>query len=95
MNGDVIAAIVLPPVLAKAADDEWSFLLETKSGQQFIFGSIEVVDKDWIHLNPVDPDYSKQQYFAGPPRKPDAHFIEERGIDIRLDTISWVADGTS
>ena len=69
----------------------------TKSGQQFVFETITVIDSEWIHLNPFesdDPSIRMPGFFAGP-LKPDAYVVHERGIDIRLDSIAWVADGKS
>ena len=86
-------SVSLPPVLEKATVDTWYFALETKTGQQFIFGSVSVIDENWIHLEPVSRDYAESLPFDGP--VDGAYRITERGIDVRLDSIAWVADGIS
>lgn len=84
---------LLPPVLLHAMNDSWTFLLETRSGQQFIFGSIAVVGEgEWIHLEPADPETTD---FIDGPLKADAYRITERGVSVRVSEIAWVAEGYS
>lgn len=90
----------LPPVLAKAASDNWLYLLETKSGQQFLFPHISIIDEEWIHLNPFDDDEMRtaeecEPFVAGPLDVKRAHCVRDRGIDLRIDAIAWAADGNS
>lgn len=89
-------AKILPPVLLKATEDHWQYLLEMKNGQQFIFSDADLINADWIHLNPIDDQWDGVDacYFDAP-LKPQAYVVNERGIDVRLDCIAWVADGIS
>lgn len=87
--------IVLPPVLEKATDDVWYFALETKSGQQFVFGGVTLVNAEWLNLRALDDAYGRSGLFFDGPVRDDAYHIIERGMDIRLDSIAWVACGIS
>lgn len=85
---------VLPPLLEQATIDEWCFALETKSGQQFVFGHVVVIDAEWIQLQHSESNAGSDLAFDGPVRE-DAYVIKERGVDIRLDAIAWIASGIS
>jgi hypothetical protein len=92
------SGIDLPPILAKAADDVWHFLLETKGGDRIVFGSLEVVDREWVHLNPLDDAYpadAPRVLSFDAPHTGDGFSVGKRGLDIRIDSIAWVADGES
>jgi hypothetical protein len=84
----------LPPILQKATDDVWYFLLATKDGRQFVFSRAIVDDGTWVHLLPLDESMTGGDLtFDGPADNP--YYINERGVDVRLDAIAWVACGTS
>ena len=94
-----------PSIIGKATLDMWYYILETKTGQQFVFGGAVVLNDDMIHLEPVDESYAGHGAaaraldlcFDAPGTRPqsNAYGINERGIDIRIDSIAWVADGVS
>lgn len=88
-----ITTTQLPPILEKATEDQWTYLLETNTGQQFLFGTITVVSDEWVQLNPIEDGVGDD--FIDGPRSENAYRIRERGISIRLDAIAWVADGYS
>jgi hypothetical protein len=84
----------LPRILDKASDDNWHFLVKTKTGDKFIFGSIDVCG-DWIHLNPLDDAYMDGPLPFDSADSDGAVRVDQRGLDLRLDAIEWIADGIS
>ena len=51
---DVLLTDSLPGILGKASEDQWCYLLETKTGQQFLFSYVHQIDNEWIQLEPVE-----------------------------------------
>lgn len=84
----------LPMALAKACQDEFDYAMGLKSGLILYFTQARydaIQSPDWIHIE-VRPDRGY--------KVPDSHasdwgekvMIFERGIDIRVSEIAWVAD---
>jgi len=66
-----------PPSLAKAALDEYSYVLELRNGSTITFSSArETANVEFVHLDTVD-------YFGDE---------KTRGIDVRLSDIVICAD---
>lgn len=69
-------------VLAKAASDHWTYLVETRTGRIFICDEIDQRG-DWVLLVGARP-YGWDI--------PDADFYWGRGVEVRAADIVWVAD---
>lgn len=76
----------LPDALAKACVDSFEYMLGLRTGQVIQFGSAEVSqDHKWVHLAPSD--FERDDPFMTGIEAPF-----ERGIDVRVEDIVWVAD---
>lgn len=62
---------VLSPLIDKAElDNCWEYVLQTKSGQQFWFSGLEVVNANWVHLFPIDYHPGRTPCVDGPHKNP-------------------------
>ena len=82
----------VPRALAKSCVDPFDYLLKLRTGELFQYQSCEIShDCKWAHLTQANlmaalgPNSSRCT--------PDEHSPPfERGVDIRIDDIVWVAD---
>lgn len=65
-----------PPALIKATMDEFTYSLKLNSGDIFIFTSADYLNDDFVRLNNI--------------KNSDKTF--NRGVEIRVSEIDWVAD---
>ncbi len=89
-----------PPALAKACvDNPWQYAVRLRTGEGWLFEGAHPVSDTWVHLERVTP--LEQIHVDGaPPLGSPAHqytmpqepMIFDRGIDVRLRDIVWVAD---
>jgi hypothetical protein len=70
----------VPPALAKAMHDPFSYALRLRTGEEFEFESAELETPGWVHLREVRGIH------------PFPHGPVERGIDVRISEIVWVLD---
>lgn len=82
----LIERLNLPPVLVKSFYDSYAYLLETKSGRQFRYESASLINEEWVHIS-ISPYYMDE-------RLADAGF-GDRGVDVRISEIAWIADANS
>jgi hypothetical protein len=82
----------LPPILLKALQDEWYYLIETVTGLQIMFSMASFgIDSQWIKLHPVG-DAVGTDIIDGPVSR-DVCVLQKQTVDIRVDQIAWVAEG--
>lgn len=85
----------LPGILQKASVDHYTYLLQTKSGQQIAFSEITPRGTEWIHLHEHNLDPEHLSGFFNGVNLSNIMVVGDRGLDIRLDAIEWVADASS
>lgn len=74
-----------PPSLAKACVDQFDYALMLKNGVVYRFTEAEIINKDWVRIKGTLD--AMQMHSESPP---DMTF--DRGIDMRVSEIAWVAD---
>lgn len=76
-----------PPALAKACHDEFDYAMRLRTGELLRFGAAKAVNREWVTIifdvGTFCP--SGHNLFGQPWPLP-------RGVDIRVDSIAWVAD---
>jgi hypothetical protein len=76
----------VPPALAKATVDPFTYALELRDGTVIVFMSA-TLHGEWVHLDELEnPSEISAQ---GKKTRP---FTFDRGLDVRLADIVWVAD---
>jgi hypothetical protein len=76
-----------PEALVKASCDEFDYMLRLATGEVWTFTSCEI-DGGWVHLKFAGlSDGLWRGRFEESERPPF-----DRGVDVRLDQIVWVAD---
>jgi hypothetical protein len=75
-------SVAYPSALVKAMFDPFDYACGLIDGTVIRFGEAQIQGK-WVHLNPRAVDQPEQR---GLP------FAMERGVDVRIDRIVWVAD---
>lgn len=75
----------MPPALTKACIDPFDYALRLRTGELIYFESASPMDGPWVHIAGVThvADVSGQR---------DGGCDFERGLDIRIADIVWVAD---
>jgi len=92
----------VPVTLAHAADDVWHFLLKLRTGDIFYFSSCVIEESGtWATLY-SDGDYSIEGDTSIPILNLNAELDSEcfvhranRGIEIRIQDIVWIAEASS
>ena len=81
-----------PSALIKATEDPFDYALLLKSGQSLYFSEATVINREWVHLefNSTRPDPVAQHKGWKDIRGHLPCF--ERGVDVRVSEIVWVAD---
>ncbi len=75
-----------PPSLIKAAADDFSYALGLEDGTRITFGRVDF-HGEWVTL--WGDEHSQYEQVFNPPVY---GFRFSRGLDVRLDTITWCAD---
>jgi len=86
----ILNVLGYPPALTKACLDHFEYLLKLKDGQYIFFNDAVPINKEWVHIkvNDVcDVDWTLTDI-----PKNRIVFGFERGIDVRVSEIAWVAD---
>ena len=82
-------------VLEKATLEKSLYLIELVTGQQFMFGQAEIIDRDdWVELCPVEKGLASDCQFTGGPVSNSAYVIRNGSISIRKAAIAWVAESS-
>lgn len=81
-----------PPVLLKAmVDNPFNYEMELVNGTRLMFEGASIIGPNWIHLDsPILFDIDTLSY-----RSMNGLQYKDRGIDIALSSIAWVADGNA
>ncbi len=74
-----------PSYLRKACQDEFDYALGLRDGRVFHFCGAEPVSPDWVRIYGMH-DEAKVPFIHGLP------WCFDRGIEIRVADIMWVAD---
>lgn len=72
-----------PPALEKACCDPFEYVARLTTGEVLHFRSADPIDRDWVHLK------------CGWLTDRGIFSMFDRGVDIRVDQIAWVADAPS
>lgn len=75
----------LPRALVKALEDHFDYALGLRNGQVIHFTGALLTSSTWVHLSTQDVSDSDEVM-------PGVDLPFERGIDVRLSDIMWVAD---
>lgn len=75
-------------VLAKAQFDPFRYAVRLKTGEAFKFEDAEITN-GWVHFSGV----GYVEGFPEPVREINPTL--DRGIDVRIENIAWILDGTS
>jgi len=76
----------VPAALAKAIEDEFDYALGLRNGVVIRFGHAKISeDGAWVHLD--TPTYTSGSWVMSGVEMPF-----ERGLDVRLADVVWVAD---
>lgn len=78
----------IPSALVKACSDHFYYGLRLTTGELIYFNEARIKG-DWVHLDVAD-GVNKPDHWHKPP--PSENPLWERGVDVRLDQIVWVAD---
>lgn len=85
-NENRLMRLGLPAALVKALSDPFQYACGLKDGTVFLFSGAQWEEgSPWVHLDPCDWDGDE----IGDRRLPCSF---ERGIDVRLSEVAWVAD---
>ena len=84
-ESSVAVPATYPPALAKACEDSFDYALGLVGGEVIFFARAEPINETWVHLDDVT---------RGPTalRDDNQQATFDRGLDVRLDSIVWVAD---
>lgn len=89
-----------PPALAKACCDSFDYALGLKTGQIIYFDEAEPRGRRWVHLDGVksyghikpNADARDEGWVTGRDGKRYEGALFDRGVDVAIDAIAWVAD---
>lgn len=73
-----------PPALSKACDDPFDYIMHLKCGVTIRFREATPVSTGWVRINVIEDDGTSVRLPI------DCNF--NRGIDVRVSQIAWVAD---
>ena len=73
-----------PAALLKAHGDYFDYALRLRTGEVIRFMEARI-EGDWVHLT-VSPACDQPEFFGRLP------YPMDRGLDVRIDDIVWVAD---
>ena len=87
LTEDLVYRLTGSNALAKASIDPFDYACGLRSGAVIYFESVAAVNKEWVTLTGVRAvaNIGERDDFTGPPNF-------ERGVEVRLDRIEWVAD---
>jgi hypothetical protein len=71
-----------PPSLIKASEDEFEYAAFVEGIGVIWFSSVTPLNANWVHLKFENIEE----------KEPGRPFAFDRGVDVRLDAIKWVAD---
>lgn len=80
--------LALPDALEKACSDHpWDYVLGLRDGSIIRFSGASYEGGEWVHIETSDLVYTE-----GEDKRRVLPFSFDRGLDIRVSDISWVAD---
>ena len=74
----------VPPALVKAMHDTFQYSMGLRDGSVIDFTDAEAVSPEWVHISNI----TRHPFGPGA----GIRFNFERGMDIRISEIAWVAD---
>jgi len=92
---DELLARGWPPALAKAGIDFFDYALGLRNGTVLRFNEARYIDQEWVHLSAgCEPRYEGLEMLWPPlgEHRDMGPLCFQRGIDVRLMEIAWVAD---
>lgn len=88
---DLLVTMGYPTMLAKACTDAFDYCLKLKNGDLIRFAEAKAISPEWVLIKELD---LRRSHFQSPNIYDNA-FLFDRGIEVRISEIVWIADAPS